>query len=114
MPATPDAPSHPALLDRLAYQDAVLLELLRHDGVEERVAAGVERQDEDGEDLGALERDEVQAEGGGEREERYRCPAAEVREDEESHAFRYPRVVRVPRLRSKRSGYDVNHYQKVQ
>jgi hypothetical protein len=56
----------------------------------------------------------VQAEGGGEREERYRCPAAEVREDEESHAFRYPRVVRVPRLRSKRSGYDVNHYQKVQ
>ena len=45
----------------LAYGDAVLLELLGQDGVEEGVAARVEGQDEDGEDLGLLQGDQVEA-----------------------------------------------------
>ena len=44
----------------LAYGDAVLLELLGQDGVEEGVAARVEGQDEDGEDLGLLQGDQVE------------------------------------------------------
>lgn len=49
--AAPDAPRHPRLLDGLADEDAVLLELLREDGVEEWVAARVERQHEHREHL---------------------------------------------------------------
>ena len=45
----------------LAYGDAVLLELLGEDGVEKGVAARVEGQDEDGEDLGLLQGDQVEA-----------------------------------------------------
>ena len=50
-----------SLNTNLAYGDTVLLELLRQDGVEERVAARVEGQDEDGEDLGLLQGDQVEA-----------------------------------------------------
>lgn len=98
--APADAARHPRLLDRLADHDAVLLELLREDGVQERVAARVERQDEHGEDLGLLERDEAEAGRRGEREERDGRPAEEVGEHEQRHALGDARVVRVPRLRA--------------
>ena len=60
----------------LANGDAVLLELLGEDGVEEGVAARVEGQDEDGEDLGLLQRDQVQARARRQREEGDRRPEA--------------------------------------
>ena len=58
----------------LANGDAVLLELLGEDGVEEGVAARVEGQDEDGEDLGLLQRDQVQARARRQGEEGNRRP----------------------------------------
>ena len=58
----------------LANGDAVLLELLGEDGVEEGIAARVEGQDEDGEDLGLLQRDQVQARARRQREEGDRRP----------------------------------------
>ena len=58
----------------LANGDAVLLELLGEDGVEEGVAARVEGQDEDGEDLGLLQRDQVQARARRQGEEGDRRP----------------------------------------
>ena len=58
----------------LANGDAVLLELLGEDGVEEGIAARVEGQDEDGEDLGLLQRDQVEARARRQREEGDRRP----------------------------------------
>lgn len=61
--ATPaDASSDARLFDRLADHHAVLLELLGEDGVEERIAARVEGQNEHGEDFRLLERDQLPAE----------------------------------------------------
>lgn len=54
VPAPADPPSHPRLLDRLADQHAVLLELLGEDRVQKRVAAGVQRQHEHREHLRLL------------------------------------------------------------
>ena len=53
--APPDAPGHAALLYRLADHHAVLLELLGQDGVQEGVAAAVERQHKHREHLGGLQ-----------------------------------------------------------
>ena len=58
----------------LANGDAVLLELLGENGVEEGVAARVEGQDEDGEYLGLLQRDQVEARARRQREEGDRSP----------------------------------------
>lgn len=55
VPAPADPPSHPGLLDRLAYKHAVLLELFREYSVQERIAAGVQWQHEHGEHLRLLQ-----------------------------------------------------------
>lgn len=98
VPAPADAPGHPGLLDRLADQHAVLLELLGQYRVEERVAAGVERQHEHGEHLRLFQRDQLQPERRGEGEERYGGPTEEVGEHQKGHPLGYSRVVRVPCL----------------
>lgn len=61
--AASDAAGNPRLLDGFADHDAVLFELFGQNGVEERVAARVERQDEYGEHFGLLQRHELQPEG---------------------------------------------------
>ena len=86
--------------DRIEEEGTDLFELFGEDGVEERIAARVERQDEDGEDFGLLERHELEAAGGRQREEGDGRPAQEVGEDEEGHPLGDARVVRVPRLRA--------------
>ena len=95
-----NAASNSRLLDGLADHDAVLLELLGENGVEERVAARVQRQDEHREDFGFLQRHELQPEGGRQREEGDRSPAQEVGEYQQRHPLGDSRIVRVPRLRS--------------
>lgn len=100
VPTPADAPRHPGLLDGLADQHAVLLELLRQDGIEERVAARVERQYEDGEDLGLLQGNQMQSEGGRQGEKGNRRPADKVRKDQQGHPLGDSRVVAVPRLRA--------------
>ena len=57
MSASSNASGHSALLNSLADHNTVLLELFGEDGVEEGVAAAVERKDEHSEDLGALQRE---------------------------------------------------------
>lgn len=96
--ATADAPGDARLLDRFADEHAVLLELLGEDGVEEGVAARVERQDEHGEHLGLLQRDELQSERRRQREERDRRPAQKVGEHQQRHSLSDSGIVRVPRL----------------
>lgn len=91
---------HPRLLYGLADEHTVLLELFGENGIQERVAAGVERQDEDREDLGLFQSDELQSEGRGEGEESDGGPADEVGEDEQSHPLGDARVVGVPGLRA--------------
>lgn len=100
VPAPADAAGHARLLNRLAYQHAILLELFREDGVQEGIAAGVERQHEYREDLRLLEGHQLQPEGRREGEEGYRRPAEKIGEHEQRHSLRYARVVRVPRLRA--------------
>ena len=53
--ATADAARHARLLNGLADHDAVLLELLGENGVEEGVEAAVQRQDKYREHLGATQ-----------------------------------------------------------
>ena len=96
--APPDAPGHSALLDRLADHDAVLLELLGQDGVEEGVAAAVKRQHEHSEHLGRLQRYQLGAASCGHREESDGEPTNKVGEDKKRHPFGYLTVVRVPCL----------------
>lgn len=48
----PDVLVDSGLLDGFTEHDAVLFKLLREDRVEKGIAAGVQRQDEDGKDLG--------------------------------------------------------------
>jgi hypothetical protein len=96
--AAADAPGDARLLDRLADEHAVLLELLGEDGVEEGVAARVERQDEHGEHLGLLQRDELQSERRRQREERDRRPAQKVSEHQQRHSLRDSGIVRIPCL----------------
>lgn len=103
MTASADPAGHARLLDGLADEDAILFELLGQDGVEERIAAGIERQDEDGEDFGFLERNELEAGGGRQREKSDGRPAQEIGEDQQGHPFGNPRVVRIPRLRASNS-----------
>lgn len=98
MPASPDPSGHPGLLDPLADEHAVLLELLGEDGVQEGVGAAVEGQHEDGEHFGLLQGDEVGAGHGRQREEGDRGPADEVGDHQEGHALGDPGVVRVPGL----------------
>jgi len=100
VPATADAPGDARLLDRLADHHAVLLELLGEYGVQERVAARVQRQHEHGEHLGLFQGHEPHPADGGQRDERDRRPAQQVGEHEQRHALGDPRVVRVPRLRA--------------
>lgn len=87
VPAPSDPPGDARFLDGLANHDAVLFELLGQDGVEEGVAAGVEGEDEDGEDLGRLQGNEVQAEAGRQGQEGDRRPADEVGEHQQSHSL---------------------------
>lgn len=54
---TANATRHPRLLNRLADHHAVLLKLLRQDGVQEGVAARVKGQNEDSEHFCLLQRD---------------------------------------------------------
>ena len=97
--AAADASRHPRLFDSLADEDAILFELFRQDGVEERIAAGIERQDEDGEYFGFFQRHELETGSGRQREEGDGCPAEEIGEDEQGHPFGDPRIVGIPGLR---------------
>jgi len=98
--AASDTAGDPRLLDGFTDHDAVLLELLGEDGVEERVAARVERQNEHGEHFGLLQRHELEPERRRQREEGDRSPAQEVGEHQQRHPLGDPRIVRIPRLRT--------------
>lgn len=80
VPATAYAAGHAGLLDRLADHHAVFLKLFRQYGVQERVAARVQRQHEHGEHLGLFQRHQVKAADGRERDECDRGPAQQVSE----------------------------------
>ena len=87
VPAPSYTTGHSTLLNSLADHHTVLLELLGQDGVEEGVAARVEGEDEDGEDLGRLQRDEVQAEAGRQGQKGDGGPADEVGEHQQGHSL---------------------------
>ena len=80
VPAPSYTTGHSTLLNSLADHHAVLLELLGQDGVQEGVAAGVERENKDCEDLGSLQRYQMETAGGAGCEEGDRKPADEVSE----------------------------------
>lgn len=63
--ATANATRHTRLFDCLAYHYAVFFELLRHDGVQKRITARIQRQHKHGEHFGLFERYQVHAEHGG-------------------------------------------------
>lgn len=88
------------LLDRFAKHDAVLFELFGQYGVEEGVAAGVQRQHEYRKNFGLLETYQFHSKGCGQGEESYGRPAQEIGEHQQGHPLGYPRVVRVPDLGS--------------
>lgn len=100
MSASANAPSDARLFDRLADEHAIFLELLCQYCVEEGIAAGIKWQYENGKNFCLLERNELKTERRCEREKGDRGPAKEIGEHEQSHAFRDPRVVRVPSLRA--------------
>jgi hypothetical protein len=93
-----DAAGHSRLFNGFANEDAIFFELLGQDGVEERIAARIEWQNENGEDFGFLERNELQTGCGSQRKKSDGRPAKKVSEHKESHSFGNPRVVRIPRL----------------
>ena len=76
----PDASCYSALLYCLTDHHAVLFELLREDGVQEGVAAGVQREDEHGEYFGSFQRYKMETTGCAGCEESYWKPADEVSE----------------------------------
>ena len=108
VPAASDSARHPRLFDGFADHDAVLFELLGQDGVQERITARIERQDEDGEDFGLFQRHELHSEGSRQREEGDGCPAQEIGEDEQSHPLGDARIVRVPGLRAANSAVHLS------
>ena len=78
--APPDTPGYSALLYSLAYHHTVLLELLGEDGVEEWVAAGVQWENKDSENLGSFQGYQMETAGCTGCEESDRKPADEVSE----------------------------------
>lgn len=98
----------------LADHDAVFLELFGEDGIEERVAARIERQDEHSEHFGLFQRHELDAEGSRQREEGNRCPAEKVGEHQQRHPLGDARIVRVPRLRAPNRAVHLHRKENVQ
>jgi hypothetical protein len=80
--ASANAPGHPGLFNGFADHNTVLLELLGQDGIEKRVAAAVERQDENGEDLGLLQVNQVEPTTGSQGKESNGCPANKIGENQ--------------------------------
>ena len=76
----PDTSRHSALFYCLADHHTVLLELLGEDGVQEGVAAGVQRQNEHGKYFGSFQGDQMETTGSAGREESDWKPADEVGE----------------------------------
>ena len=77
----PDAPCYSALLYCLTDHHAVLFELLRQDGVQEGVAAGVQWENKDSEDFGSFQGYQMETAGCTGCEESDRKPADEVSEN---------------------------------
>ena len=77
---SPDTPGHSALFYCLADHHAVLFELLRQDGVQEGVAAGVQGEHEHGKYFGSFQGYQMETAGRAGGEESYWKPADEVSE----------------------------------
>ena len=85
-----DASRNPRLFYGLADHDTIFLELFGQDCVEEGIAARVERQDENGEDFGRVQRDEVGSKTRRQSQEGDRGPTDEVGEHQQGHPFGDP------------------------
>ncbi len=100
VPATSNPAGNSGLLDGLANHDAVLLELLGQDGIQEGVAAAVQGEDENGEDLGLLKTDQLQSRSCSYGKESNWRPANEVGKNKQRHPLGNSGVVGIPSLGS--------------
>ena len=100
MSASSNASGHSGFLDGFANHHAVFLELFGQDGVQEGIAAGIEWQDENGEDFGLFHGDQGQVACGCDGKKGNGSPTNEVGEDQQSHAFSNATVIGIPCLGS--------------
>ena len=98
MSAPSNASSDSRFFNGLADHNAILLELLGQNSVQERIATTVQGQDENGEDLGLFKIDQVYSSSRSQSEKGDGRPTDKVRKDQQGHSFSDPTVIGIPSL----------------
>ena len=98
MSASSDTSSDSRFFNGLADHNAILLELLGQNSVQEWIATTVQGQDEDGEDFGLFKIDQVYSSSSCQGEKGDWCPANKVRKDQQGHSLGDPTVIGIPSL----------------